>query len=62
MKMNLGTAMYGRSFTLRNASENGLGAPSSGPGAPGIFTGARGTLGYDEVRNYLVRKAFFSFL
>nr|CAH7736953.1 unnamed protein product [Callosobruchus chinensis] len=48
--INLGIPFYGRSFILANASDNGLGAPVSGPGTAGPYTQEAGTLGYHEVR------------
>lgn len=48
-KINLGMAFYGRSFTLRSASENGVGAPTSGPGQGGPYTYESGFLGYNEI-------------
>lgn len=48
-KLNLGVAFYGRSFTLRNASENRIGSPASGPGTSGPYTYESGFLGYNEV-------------
>jgi len=34
-KLNLGFAFYGRSFTLFDPNQNGIGAPTLGPGKPG---------------------------
>ncbi|XP_033106701.1 acidic mammalian chitinase-like [Anneissia japonica] len=48
-KLNLGIPTYGRSFTLTNPSENGIGAPSTGPGDAGQFTREKGFLAYYEV-------------
>lgn len=48
-KLNLGVAFYGRSFTLRSANENDIGAPSSGPGQGGPYSHESGFLGYNEV-------------
>ncbi|GBM66525.1 Chitotriosidase-1 [Araneus ventricosus] len=48
-KIILGMGTYGRSFTLANAANNGLGAPSTGPGMAGPFTRQAGTLGYNEI-------------
>lgn len=41
--------MYGQSFSLANAQENGLNAPAYGGGEAGDFTRARGFLSYYEV-------------
>lgn len=48
-KLNLGVAFYGRSFTLRNAADNGIGAPAGGPGHAGPYTYESGFLGYNEI-------------
>ena len=45
----IGMATYGRSFTLASTSQNGIGAPASGPGAQGEFTRSGGFLAYYEV-------------
>lgn len=37
-KLNLGLATYGRSFRLAKQSENGMGAPISGPGTAGTVS------------------------
>ena len=34
-KLNLGIALYGRSFTLFDTNQFGIGAPTLGPGKPG---------------------------
>lgn len=47
-KLNLGLAAYGRSFTLSSAS-TGVGAPASGPGEEGCYTGEEGFWAYYEV-------------
>ncbi|CAL1277040.1 unnamed protein product [Larinioides sclopetarius] len=48
-KVILGMGTYGRSFTLANAGNNGLGAPTTGPGKAGPLTKEPGMLGYNEV-------------
>ncbi|KAL5291962.1 CHIA.2 family protein [Megaselia abdita] len=48
-KLVLGLGFYGRSFTLANSGSHGLGAPTTGPGAAGPFTGEPGLLGYNEI-------------
>lgn len=48
--------MYGQSFTLVNESDNGLNAPSSGPGMAGQFTRAGGFLAYYEVACFHLKK------
>ena len=45
----LGIATYGRTFTLANTSQTGLGAPDYGPGLAGRYTRAQGFLSYYEV-------------
>lgn len=40
---------YGRSFTLTNPSQNGIGAPTAGAGNAGPYTSQMGMLGYNEV-------------
>ena len=45
----LGLAAYGRSFTLEDDGDSGLGAPTRGPGAPGPYTGEAGILSIYEV-------------
>ena len=40
-KLVLGMPMYGQSFTLDNAADNGLNAASSGGGTAGRFTRAK---------------------
>lgn len=48
-KLVLGLALYGRTFRLANANNNGINAPAVGPGAPGLYTGEAGFLGYYEI-------------
>jgi chitinase len=48
-KLNLGIGTYGRSFTLQNANNNGIGAPAKGAGKPGPYTKEGGYLGYNEI-------------
>ncbi|VEN58841.1 unnamed protein product [Callosobruchus maculatus] len=55
-KLNLGLAFYGRSFTLNNPNNNGLGAPISGPGLPGRYSGESGMLTYYEIIEHLKTK------
>jgi chitinase len=52
-KLNLGIATYGRSFTLQNAKNNGVGDPAKGGGKPGPYTKQEGYLGYNEVHQFL---------
>ena len=45
----MGLATYGRSYTLKNTGNTGLGAPASGTGNMGTYTGEKGFLAYYEV-------------
>lgn len=54
-KVILGMPTYGQSFTLAEASENGLQAKSHGGGEAGEFTRARGFLAYYEVFTFQTR-------
>ncbi|XP_041801698.1 chitinase-3-like protein 1 [Chelmon rostratus] len=51
-KLNLGLAAYGRAFTLSSASSN-VGAPASGPGEDGCYTGEDGFWASYETCLYL---------
>ena len=48
-KLVLSIPLYGQSFTLRNASENGLRDPTVGPGTEASFTKSPGFMAYYEV-------------
>nr|ANC95004.1 putative chitinase 5 [Lygus hesperus] len=48
-KLVVGMPMYGKSFTLANPSNNGLNAPTNGPGRGGPVTNAGGTLAFYEI-------------
>ncbi|KAH8251500.1 hypothetical protein KR038_006505, partial [Drosophila bunnanda] len=48
-KIVMGMPLYGQSFTLENASNNGLNAKAPGPGQAGEFTKAAGFLAYYEI-------------
>lgn len=48
-KLNMGFAVYGRTFQLSTQSSN-VGAPSSGPALAGAFTKEAGFLSYYEVK------------
>lgn len=45
----MGVPAYARAYTLRSASNAVAGAPASGPGEPGKYTGIPGFLAYFEV-------------
>ncbi|XP_067449799.1 acidic mammalian chitinase-like [Thunnus thynnus] len=51
-KLNLGLAAYGRAFTLSSASSD-VGAPASGPGEEGCYTGEAGFWAFYETCLYL---------
>lgn len=42
--------MYGRTFTLRDPSQNTVGSFHSGPGIGGQYTNEPGMIGYNEVQ------------
>ena len=48
-KIIVGIPFYGRSFTLNNPKEHKVGAPISGGGKKGPYTGENGFLGYNEI-------------
>lgn len=48
-KLILGVPFYGRTFTLADRNQNGLGAPTTGPGTAGPYTRENGFLGYNEI-------------
>lgn len=48
-KIVLGMGTYGRSFTLAEANQHGLGAPTYGGGNSGPYTNQMGMLGYNEI-------------
>lgn len=48
-KLIMGIPFYGKSFALANPSNNGLNAPTTGPGNAGQYTGEAGTLSYYEI-------------
>uniref|UniRef100_U5EYE2 chitinase n=1 Tax=Corethrella appendiculata TaxID=1370023 RepID=U5EYE2_9DIPT len=48
-KLILGMALYGRSFTLANVKENGIGVLHNGPGIGGQYSNQPGFIGYNEL-------------
>uniref|UniRef100_A0A3P8V7U4 GH18 domain-containing protein n=1 Tax=Cynoglossus semilaevis TaxID=244447 RepID=A0A3P8V7U4_CYNSE len=50
-KLLMGIAAYGRTFTLTSATNNGVAAPTSGVGEPGLYTGEGGFWSYYEVHS-----------
>ena len=49
-KLIIGLATYGRTYTLADANNNGMGAPAVGSGGnAGPFTATQGFLAYYEV-------------
>lgn len=52
-KLVLGMPLYGRTFTLANAENNGFLAPTTGPGPAGPVTREAGYLGYNEICSQL---------
>lgn len=52
-KLVLGIPTYGRTYSLKDASKNHIGAPVEGLGEPGPYTLSSGSLGFNEVRKVL---------
>lgn len=48
-KLIVGIPTYGRTFALQDSGQNGVNAPSSGPGDAGPWTATAGFLGYNEI-------------
>lgn len=48
-KLLLGVPFYGRTFTLENEANNGIGVPTLGPGNAGEYTKESGFLAYYEI-------------
>ena len=48
-KINIGLALYGRSFTLQNGAKHNVGSPAKGGGKAGTFTQEEGYLAFYEV-------------
>lgn len=55
-KMVLGVPLFGRTYTLANPQQNGIGSQTTGPGQAGRYTHEAGYLGYCEIcPNFLLR-------
>jgi len=54
-KIVIGMGAYGRSFTLANPANNDVGAPATGGGTPGPYTGESGFLAYFEICDFIAR-------
>ncbi|NP_001303814.1 acidic mammalian chitinase-like precursor [Latimeria chalumnae] len=52
-KLIVGMPTYGHTFRLTNPSNNGVGAPTSGPGPAGPYTRQPGFLAYYEICTFL---------
>lgn len=55
-KIIAGLPTYGRSYTLADLMETGIGAPVTGPGNPGAYTQSAGFLGYNEICEMVKRE------
>ena len=52
-KLIIGMPVYGRTFTLEDPAQFDIGAPASGGGDPGRYTGEAGFLSYYEICDFL---------
>lgn len=52
-KLIIGMPVYGRTFTLEDPAQFDIGAPTSGGGDPGRYTGESGFLSYYEICDFL---------
>ncbi|XP_078585736.1 uncharacterized protein LOC144867557 [Branchiostoma floridae x Branchiostoma japonicum] len=52
-KINLGIPTYGRTFTLADSHDHGVGSPAIGPGSAGCYTREAGFRSYYEICNML---------
>ncbi|KAK4878741.1 hypothetical protein RN001_011247 [Aquatica leii] len=52
-KIILGIPTYGKSFTLTDHKNHGIGAPTKGPGLPGPYSKSNGTLYYFEILQFI---------
>ncbi|KAI5644634.1 glycosyl hydrolases family 18 domain-containing protein [Phthorimaea operculella] len=55
-KVIIGLPLYGKSYILADAKQSGVGAPATGAGLAGPFSGEAGTLGYGELCPLLQNK------
>ncbi|ESO85839.1 hypothetical protein LOTGIDRAFT_167819 [Lottia gigantea] len=55
-KIHVGMPMYGRSYTLANRYNTGLGAPVTGPGRKEPFSGEAGIILYYEICNTVLNR------
>lgn len=55
-KLIMGFPLYGQSFTLASTANQGLNAPSAGPGEAGQFTRQAGFLAYYEICNKVINE------
>jgi hypothetical protein len=56
-KLNLGIGAYGRSWTLANKANSGLGAAAYSPGSAGQCTGEAGYIGWAEIKQLIANGA-----
>lgn len=57
-KLVMGMPLYGQSFTLSDAKNNGLNANAPGPGKAGEFTRAAGFLSYYEICDRIMNQGW----
>nr|CAD7399486.1 unnamed protein product [Timema cristinae] len=53
-KLLVGFPLYGRTFTLTSSADTEIGAQTSGPGKPGVYTQEAGYLGFYEICTKLI--------
>ncbi|CAG2054029.1 unnamed protein product [Timema podura] len=53
-KLLVGFPLYGRTFTLASSADTEIGAQTSGPGEPGVYTQEAGYLGFYEICTKLI--------
>lgn len=51
--------LYGRTFSLRDATKTDVGASHNGPGIAGVYTNEPGFMGYNEVKMTVVIRSDF---